>query len=72
MNIVFAYHTDKDHQNLQELPELVGKTVKSFNAALDLLSEGDSAILGDPRKGFKTVEVRDGKRYIQRNYVPEW
>ena len=80
MEIVYAYHIGrkpdgtKDYSSncFNELKHLVGKKVGSFSEALDLLAEGDSATLEVKGRGYKTVSLDGGQRFIQRNFSPEY
>jgi hypothetical protein len=68
LTIVAAYGTP----GLIPLPELEGKTGKSYDAIARLLKEGQHATVEVPGKGYKDVSIRDGVVYLQRNFSPEY
>lgn len=70
--IVFAYD-----EKIDELPNLVGKTVSSYIAAIDLLKAGQTVVLqigsGAWKGWFKNVwKDEEGVGWIQKRCSPEY
>jgi hypothetical protein len=74
MKIVDASNFDKNFKitTPQRLKNLLDKSFKSFNSILDKLQEGDHVTVQVAAKGYKNLGVKDGKGWIQRNFVYEY
>ena len=67
MTIVSAFDS-----NFEPIPDIEGRSGKSFDALFSLLKEGDSVTVEVPSKGYKNISIKGGEHFIQRNFVYEY